>query len=61
MAEFVVRAADERGHVLEQHESGQSEAEVRDRYAQQGLLVYSVRPRGILGMGAGPRSRLKMP
>jgi type IV pilus assembly protein PilC len=60
MAEFVVRAADERGHVLEQHESGQSETEVRDRYAQQGLLVYSVRPRGLLGLGAAPRSRLKM-
>ena len=40
--------ADERGHVLEQMENGTSEAEIRDRFAQQGFLVYSVKPRGLL-------------
>jgi type IV pilus assembly protein PilC len=46
MAEYVVRMADERGHMLEQLENGGSEGEVRDRFAQQGFLVYSVKPKG---------------
>lgn len=46
MPEFLVKVADERGHVLEKMESGASEADLRDRFAQQGYLVYSVRPRG---------------
>lgn len=48
MAEFVIKVADERGRVLEHVASGHSEAEVRDRYVQQGLYVQSVRPRGLL-------------
>jgi len=48
MAEFLIKAADERGHLLEQVENGYSEAEVRDRFVQQGYLVYWVKPRGIL-------------
>jgi len=48
MAEFVIKAADERGRLLEQVETGYSEAEVRDRFIQQGFLVYWVKPRGIL-------------
>ena len=52
MAEYTVRLADERGHLLEQVEQGGSENEIRDRFAQQGYLVYSVKPRGILA-GAG--------
>src|SRR5579884_3386971 len=48
MAEFLVKVADERGHVMEQVENGYSAGEVRDRFTQQGLLVYSVRPRGLL-------------
>lgn len=47
MAEFLIRMADERGQVLEQVEHGHSEAELRDRYSQQGFLVYSVKPRGL--------------
>ncbi len=52
MAEFLVKVADERGHVLEQTESGTSTNEVRDRFAQQGYLVYSVKPRSILSGAA---------
>ncbi len=48
MAEYVVKVADERGRVLEQVESGYSVSDVRDRFAQQGLLVYSIKPRGLL-------------
>ena len=39
MAEFLVKLADERGHVTEKLESAHTEAEVRDRFLQQGLYV----------------------
>jgi type IV pilus assembly protein PilC len=48
MAEFLVKLADERGHVLEQLENGASEQDVRDRFVQQGYLVYWVRSRAVL-------------
>ena len=48
MAEYMIRMADERGHVLEQVELGNSENEVRDRFAQQGYLIYWVKPKGLL-------------
>ncbi len=51
MPEYVIKMADERGHILEQTEAGNTSAEVRERYAQQGFLVYSVKPRGILAGG----------
>ncbi len=51
MAEFVIRAADERGKVLERTESGYSAVEVRDRYQQSGYLVYWVKPRGLISGG----------
>lgn len=51
MAEFLIRMAGERGQVLEQVEHGHSEEDVRQRFAQQGFLVYSVRPRSILVRG----------
>ena len=51
MAEFLVKAADERGHLLQQVENGYSESEVRDRFVQQGYLVYWVKPRGIFAGG----------
>ena len=58
MAEFLVKMADERGHVLEQLESGVSEKDVRDRFAQKGFLVYSVRDRaGLLSLNPFQRRR----
>jgi type IV pilus assembly protein PilC len=59
MAEFLVKIADERGHLLQQVEQGYSEAEVRDRFAQQGYLVYWVKPQGLLSGGVRRRRRLK--
>src|SRR6202521_5204703 len=60
MAEFVIRAADERGNVLEQIENGYSESEVRDRFIQQGMLVYWVKPRGVFSSGKlGRRGKVK--
>jgi len=55
MAEYLVKVADERGRVLEQVENARSEAELRDRFTQQGYLVYYVKPRGL--MAGGPRLR----
>lgn len=58
MAEFLVKAADERGNVLEQMETGISEKDVRDRFVQKGYLVYSVRTNaGLFGSGFGGRRR----
>jgi type IV pilus assembly protein PilC len=57
MAEFVVKLADERGRLHQQVEHGYSEAEVRDRFAQQGYLVYWVKPQGLLSGGFSLRRR----
>src|SRR6476659_4801677 len=59
MAEFLVKMADERGHVLQQVESGISEQEIRDRFVQQGFMVYSVKSRrGLLPMGGASRKKI---
>jgi type IV pilus assembly protein PilC len=55
MAEFVVKLADERGRLHQQVEHGYSEAEVRDRFSQQGYLVYWVKPQGLLTGGVSLR------
>jgi type IV pilus assembly protein PilC len=57
MADWVLKYADTRGEIHQQTASAGSEQEIRDRYSQQGFLIYSVRPRrtgisaasGILG------------
>jgi len=62
MAEFLVKVADEQGHLRQQVEQGYSEAEVHDRFTQQGYLVYWVKPRTLLspaGMRMGRRGKLK--
>lgn len=51
MAEFLIKVADERGHVLEQTENGYSAAEVRDRFAGQGYHVFWVKPSGVFTGG----------
>jgi type IV pilus assembly protein PilC len=51
MGEFVVKVADERGHLAQQVEHGYSESEVRERFVQQGYLVYWVKPRGLFSAG----------
>jgi type IV pilus assembly protein PilC len=60
MAEFLIKVADERGNLSQQVEHGYSEAEVRDRFAKQGFLVYSVKPKGLLAGGkVSRRKRVK--
>jgi type IV pilus assembly protein PilC len=46
MAEFVLKYADGRGQIHQQVASAGSEKELRDRYSQQGYLIYSVNARG---------------
>ncbi len=61
MAEFLVKMADERGHVLEQMENGSSAQEIRDRFVQQGFMVYSIKGQGgALGLNLlGTRKKIK--
>ncbi len=61
MAEYTIRMADERGHMLEQLEHGTSEVEIRDRYAQQGYLVYSVKAKGVFSADLRLPQRRKVP
>ncbi len=60
MPEFVLKYADARGQIRQQVTEAGSEQELRDRYSQQGYLIYSVRSRrdlARLGAGLGPRSK----
>ncbi len=57
MAEFVIKIADDRGHVRENVEQGASEAEIRERFSSQGYLVYWVKPQGLLAGGVSRRRR----
>jgi type IV pilus assembly protein PilC len=45
MAEFVLKYADGRGQIHQQVASAGSEKELREKYSQQGFLIYSVKPR----------------
>src|SRR6266446_10028530 len=60
MAEFVLKYADSRGEIHNQTANAGSEQELRDRYSQQGFLIYSVRPRRTgIAAGAGILGRSK--
>jgi type IV pilus assembly protein PilC len=64
MAEFVLKYADSRGEIHRQVVQAASERELRNRYTEQGYLVYSVRPRGglmplVVG-GGGRREKLDL-
>jgi len=60
MAQFLVKVADEQGNLRQQVEHGYSEAEVHDRFTQQGYLVYWVKPRTLLSRSqGGARGKLK--
>jgi type IV pilus assembly protein PilC len=59
VAEFVLKYADPRGEMHQQVAEAASEKDLRDRFSQQGFLIYSVKPRhAIAGMvGASGRKR----
>jgi type IV pilus assembly protein PilC len=60
VAEFLVKIADEQGHLVQQVEHGYSESDVRERFTQQGYLVYWVKPQGIFSGGKVGLSRGKI-
>ncbi len=60
MSEWVLKYADARGEIHQQTANAISEQEVRDRYSQQGFLIYSIRPRRTgIAAGAGLFGRAK--
>jgi type IV pilus assembly protein PilC len=52
MGEYVLKYADSRGEIHQEVAEAASEQELRERFTQQGFLVYSVRPRaGVAALG----------
>src|SRR5260370_42003052 len=47
MSDWVLKYADARGEIHQQVAQATTEQEVRDRFAQQGYLIYSIRPRRV--------------
>jgi len=47
MSDFVLKYADTRGEVHSQVAQGTTAQEIRERFTQQGFLVYSVKPKGV--------------
>src|SRR3984893_1578337 len=45
MTEFVLKYADARGQIHQQVTTAGSEKELRDKFSQQGFLIYSIKPR----------------
>ncbi len=45
MADFVLKYADSRGQIHQQVAAAGSEKELREKYSQQGFLIYSIKPR----------------
>src|ERR1041385_4789658 len=45
MAEWTLKYADARGEIHQQVAEAGTERELRERYTQQGFLVYSIKPR----------------
>src|SRR3954469_2732523 len=45
MADFVLKYADSRGQIHQQVATAGSEKELRDKYSQQGFLIYSIKSR----------------
>ena len=57
--EWVLKYADSRGEIHNQTANASTEQELRERYSQQGFLIYSIRPRrtGIAAAGLLGRSK----
>ena len=61
MADFVLKYADGRGQIHQQVASAASEKELRDRFAQQGFLIYSLKIRsGAVGSSLLGRKKLNL-
>jgi type IV pilus assembly protein PilC len=63
MAEFVLKYSDPRGEVHSQVAEAGTEKELRDRYSQQGFLIYSIKPRheiAGMSMGGGRKKKINL-
>src|ERR1700704_612313 len=65
MADFVLKYADGRGQIHQQVATASSEKELREKYSQQGFLIYSIKTRaagaGIAASGLfGGRKKLNI-
>ena len=65
MADFVLKYADGRGQIHQQIATAATEKELREKYSQQGFLIYSIKPRtmaaGIASSGLfGKRKKLNL-
>ncbi|BDC49258.1 type II secretion system protein [Bryobacterales bacterium F-183] len=68
MPEWVLKVADSRGEIKQQIVEAASERELRERFTQQGLLVYSIKPAGAVqgfrlagaGVGGGRKKKLNL-
>jgi type IV pilus assembly protein PilC len=52
MAEFVLKYADTRGEIHQQVAHAGSEKELRERYTQQGFLIYSIKTKRAMGLSS---------
>ena len=60
MAEFMLKYADARGQIHQQVAEAANEQELREKFSQQGFLIYSIKPRGELAaLSAGITKRRK--
>jgi type IV pilus assembly protein PilC len=57
MAEFVLKYADGRGQIHQQVATAGSEKELRERYSQQGFLIYSIKSRTLAVAGFAGRPK----
>lgn len=60
MPEFTLKYADPRGEIHQQVAVGASERELRERFTQQGFLIYSIKPHGegaALSLGSGKKGK----
>jgi len=63
MAEWVLKYSDPRGEVHSQVAEAVTEKELRDRYSQQGFLIYSIKPRheiAGMSMGGGRKKKINL-
>jgi type IV pilus assembly protein PilC len=63
MPEWVLKFADARGEIKQQVAEAASERELRERFSQQGFLIYSIKPAGAvqaLRMGGGRKKKIDM-
>ena len=63
MAEYVLKYADARGQIKHQIAEAATEKDLREKFSQQGYLIYSIKPVGAaaaLGIGAGRKKKLDL-